>query len=82
MKSAGVSSEGVCCSRRLGGIVELWNTQFSYSMGEDGVESLSPILNSSARTGIGSDLLPPGQAWVIGPGGGDENPGLYQPPAF
>jgi ATP-dependent Lon protease len=31
-----------------------------------------------SESSIGSDPLPPGQAWVISPGGGDENPGLYQ----
>lgn len=25
-----------------------------------------------------SDPLPPGQVWIMAPGGGDENPGLYQ----
>ena len=27
---------------------------------------------------MGSDPLPPGQAWVMSPGGGDENTGLYR----
>ena len=31
-----------------------------------------------SENSIGTDPLPPGQAWVISPGGGDENPGLYQ----
>jgi ATP-dependent Lon protease len=31
-----------------------------------------------SENSISSDPLPPGQAWVIAPGSGDENPGLYQ----
>lgn len=28
--------------------------------------------------GIGTDLLPPGQVWVISPGGAEESPSLYR----
>jgi len=31
-----------------------------------------------SESSIGSDPQPPGQVWVISPGGGDDNPGLYQ----
>jgi ATP-dependent Lon protease len=60
------------------GSAEFRNTQFSYSMGDDGVEKfvLTPELYS--ENSIGSDPLPLGQTWVISSGGGDENPGLYQ----
>jgi ATP-dependent Lon protease len=60
------------------GSAEFRNTQFSYSMGEDGVEKFVPTPELYSESSIGSDPLPPGQAWVISSGGGDENPGLYQ----
>ena len=31
-----------------------------------------------SENSIGNDPLPPGQAWVISAGGGEEHPGLYQ----
>jgi ATP-dependent Lon protease len=60
------------------GSAEFRNTQFSYSMGEDGVEKFVATPELYSENSIGSDPLPPGQVWVISPGGGDENPGLYQ----
>jgi ATP-dependent Lon protease len=60
------------------GSAEFRNTQFSYSMGDDGVEKFVPTPELYSENSIGSDPLPPGQAWVISSGGGDENPGLYQ----
>lgn len=60
------------------GSAEFRNTQFSYSMGDDGVEKFVPTPELYSENSIGSDPLPPGQAWVISAGGGDENPGLYQ----
>ena len=60
------------------GSAEFRNTQFSYSMGDDGVEKFVATPELYSENSIGSDPLPPGQAWVISPGGGDENPGLYQ----
>ena len=60
------------------GSAEFRNTQFSYSMGEDGVEKFGATPELYSENSIGSDPLPPGQVWVISPGGGDENPGLYQ----
>ena len=60
------------------GSAEFRNTQFSYSMGEDGVEKFVATPELYSENSIGSDPLPPGQAWVIAPGSGDENPGLYQ----
>ena len=60
------------------GSAEFRNTQFSYSMGEDGVEKFVATPELYSENSISSDPLPPGQAWVIGPGGGDENPGLYR----
>ena len=60
------------------GSAEFRNTQFSYSMGEDGVEKFVVTPELYSENSIGSDPLPPGQAWVISPGGGDDSPGLYQ----
>ena len=60
------------------GSAEFRNTQFSYAMGEDGVEKFVATPELYSENSIGSDPLPPGQAWVIAPGGGDEHAGLYQ----
>jgi ATP-dependent Lon protease len=60
------------------GSAEFRNTQFSYSMGDDGVEKFVPTPELYSENSIGSDPLPPGQTWVISSGGGDESPGLYQ----
>jgi ATP-dependent Lon protease len=59
------------------GSAEFRNTQFSYAMGDD-VEKFVPTPELYSESSIGSDPLPPGQAWVISSGGNDENPGLYQ----
>jgi ATP-dependent Lon protease len=60
------------------GSAEFRNTQFSYSIGDDGVEKFVATPELYSEDSIGSDPLPPGQAWVISPGGGDENPGLFR----
>jgi ATP-dependent Lon protease len=60
------------------GSAEFRNTQFSYSISDDGVEKFVTTPELYSEDSIGSDPLPPGQAWVISPGGGDENPGLYR----
>jgi len=56
------------------GSAEFRNTQFSYAMGDDGVEKFVPTPELYSENSIGSDPLPPGQAWVIAPGSGDEMP--------
>ena len=58
------------------GSAEFRNTQFSYALGEDGVEKFVATPELYSEDSIGSDPLPPGQVWAISPGGGDENPGL------
>jgi len=60
------------------GSAEFRNTHFSYSLGPDGVENyvVTPELHSERS--IGSDPLPPGQAWAISDGGTDEYAGLYR----
>jgi ATP-dependent Lon protease len=60
------------------GSAEFRNTQFSYVMGDDGVEQFVPTPELYSENSIGSDPLPPGQVWVVSVGAGDENPGLYQ----
>jgi ATP-dependent Lon protease len=60
------------------GSAEFRNTQFSYTMGDDGVEKFVATPELYSENSIGSDPLPPGQVWVVSAGGGDENPGLYQ----
>jgi ATP-dependent Lon protease len=60
------------------GTAEFRNTHFSYQMGEDGVEQFVVTAELQSEDTIGSDPLPPGQAWGISPGGLDENPGLYR----
>ncbi|MDA1278332.1 MAG: BREX system Lon protease-like protein BrxL [Verrucomicrobia bacterium] len=60
------------------GSAEFRNTQFSYSIGDDGVEKFVSTPELYSEDSIGSDPLPPGQVWVISPGGGDEHPGLYR----
>jgi ATP-dependent Lon protease len=60
------------------GSAEFRNTQFSYSTGDDGVEKFVATPELYSENSISSDPLPPGQAWVVAPGSGDENPGLYQ----
>jgi ATP-dependent Lon protease len=60
------------------GSAEFRNTQFSYSIGEDDVEKFVATPELYSEDSIGSDPLPPGQAWVMSPGGGGENPGLFR----
>jgi ATP-dependent Lon protease len=59
------------------GSAEFRNTQFSYSMGEDGVEKFVATPELYSENSIGSD---PCRRAGLGhfAGGGDENPGLYQ----
>ncbi|MCG6941952.1 MAG: BREX system Lon protease-like protein BrxL [Thiohalocapsa sp.] len=60
------------------GAAEFRNTHFSFQMGRDGVEQFvaTPELHSDDQ--IGDDPLPPGQVWVLSPGGLDEHAGLYR----
>jgi ATP-dependent Lon protease len=60
------------------GSAEFRNTQFSYSLGDDGVEKFVATPELYSADSIGSDPLPPGQVWVISPGGGEDHPGLYR----
>lgn len=60
------------------GSAEFRSTQFSYSMGLDGVEKFVATPELQSEDSIGGDPLPPGQVWAIGPGGQDEGVGLYR----
>ncbi len=60
------------------GTAEFRNTQFSYTLGQDGVEKfvVTPELQSEDQ--VGRDPLPPGQVWTISPASQDEGSGLYR----
>lgn len=60
------------------GSAEFRNTQFSYSMGDNGVEKFVATPELYSENSIGSDPLPPGQIWIVSAGGGDEHAGLYK----
>ena len=57
---------------------EFRNTQFSYTLGQDGVEKFVVTPELQSEDHIGRDPLPPGQVWGISPGGQDEGSGLYR----
>ena len=60
------------------GAAEFRNTQFSYSIGLDGIEQFVSTPELQSEGSIGSDPLPPGQVFTIGPGGHDEPASLYR----
>ena len=60
------------------GSAEFRNTQFSYAMGLDGVETFVSTAEVGGEDGIGADPLPPGQVWALGVGNAEEAPGLYR----
>ncbi len=60
------------------GSAEFRNTQFSYHMGNDGVERFIVTPELQSQDGIGGDPLDPGQVWAISPGRQDEGTGLYR----
>ena len=72
------------CRRRIKeqqkriGSAEFRNTHFSFVMLPDGVEQFVSTPELQSEDSIGDDPLPPGQVWVISPGGMDENPGLFR----
>ena len=57
---------------------EFRNTQFSYSLGEDGVEQFVSTPELRSDEAIEPDPLPPGQVWGIAPGSPDVGPSLYR----
>ena len=60
------------------GSAEFRNTQFSYQMGNDGVEKFVATPELQSEDSIGVDPLPAGQVWAIGVGGQNEASGLYR----
>ncbi len=60
------------------GSAEFRNTQFSYTMGLDGVEKFVATPELQSEDSIGVDPLPPGQVWAISPGSQDEGTGLFR----
>ncbi|WHZ20927.1 MAG: putative ATP-dependent protease [Nitrospira sp.] len=60
------------------GSAEFRNTQFSYSLGEGGVEQFVATPELYSEDSIGTDPLPPGQVWVIAPSAQEEHSGLYR----
>lgn len=60
------------------GSAEFRNTQFSYHLGNDGVERFVVTPELQSQEGIGTDPLDPGQVWAISPGSQDEGAGLYR----
>jgi ATP-dependent Lon protease len=60
------------------GSAEFRNTQFSYSMGIEGVEKFVATPELQSEDSIGTDPLPAGQVWAISPGGQDEAAGLFR----
>jgi ATP-dependent Lon protease len=60
------------------GSAEFRTTQFSYVLGEGGVEKFVSTPELQSEDTVGSDPLPPGQIWSISPGGTEEGVGLYR----
>jgi ATP-dependent Lon protease len=60
------------------GSAEFRNTQFSFSMGLEGVEKFVATPELQSEDNIGIDPLPSGQVWAISPGTHDENAGLFR----
>jgi ATP-dependent Lon protease len=57
---------------------EFRNTQFSYTLGKDGVEKFVVTPELQSEDHIGKDPLPPGQVWGISAGRQDEGSGLFR----
>ena len=60
------------------GTAEFRNTQFSYTLGNDGVEKFVVTPELQSEDHVGRDPLPPGQVWGISPGSQDDGAGLYR----
>jgi ATP-dependent Lon protease len=60
------------------GSAEFRNTQFSYTLGQDGVEKFVVTPELQSEDHVGRDPLPAGQVWTISPGDQDEGSGLYR----
>jgi len=60
------------------GAAEFRNTHFSYSIGNDGVETFVSTPELQSDNAIGEEPQPPGQIWALNTGGQDEGAGLYK----
>lgn len=61
------------------GSAEFRNTQFSYRVGEDGIETFVMTPEVHSENTVGEDPLPPGQAWTLNSSSGQEDStGLYK----
>lgn len=61
------------------GSAEFRNTQFSYRIGEDGIETFVMTPEVHSENTVGEDPLPPGQVWTLNSSGGqDDSTGLYK----
>jgi ATP-dependent Lon protease len=60
------------------GAAEFRNTHFSYTIGNDGVESFVSTPELQSENTIGEDPQPPGQMWALNTGSQDEAAGLYK----
>ncbi|HVA47769.1 MAG TPA: BREX system Lon protease-like protein BrxL [Pirellulales bacterium] len=60
------------------GSAEFRNTQFSYTLGKDGVEKFVVTPELQSEDHVGHDPLPAGQVWSVSPGDQDEGSGLYR----
>ena len=60
------------------GSAEFRNTQFSYTVGNDGVEKFVVTPERQSEDHVGRDPLPAGQVWAISPGAQDEGSRLYR----
>ena len=58
------------------GSAEFRNTQFSYTLGKDGVEKFVVTPELQSEDHIGRDPLPPGQVWTISPAIRTKAPGF------
>lgn len=61
------------------GSAEFRNTQFSYRIGEDGIETFVMTPEVHSENTVGEDPLHPGQVWTLNSSGGqDDSTGLYK----
>ena len=60
------------------GAAEFRNTHFSYTIGEDGVETFVSTPELYSENTLGADPLQPGQVWTLSPGDQQEHPGLFR----
>jgi ATP-dependent Lon protease len=60
------------------GSAEFRNTQFSFTIGDSGVERFVSTPELQSEDSISTDPLPAGQVWAIAPGGQDESVGLFR----